>query len=286
MDDDGTNIVCISSQNENYIYYPIFTSNGQSIIYFAEDRNIYTVDIRGRNKKMIYEGFSGWPEYVSTERDLVSFSNGDYSNSLLFIINLEGDLLYTINPPGRAVISVIHPSEDKLLYLAYTSSKETIYTMNFDSGDLREVYRGDSWYPKYSHSGELIGFKARPYRSWDEDIFVSDLYGNDTLNLTKSDHQELDFLFTHDDSKIITNFNENGYYGISVAEIDGSNYNELLLPPEYNIPTFDIAPNDSKIIFQSYESTPIEDGIFIMNLDGSGIEQLTDFGSRPKYQPN
>lgn len=133
---------------------------------------------------------------------------------------------------------------------------------------------------------ERIVFQA-PYDGSTENIYSTDPNGTDPIALTASNGEMPSF--SYDGSKIVFRSNRSGSYQIYVMNEDGTNQVAITDLPSNYVPQFpSFSPDGSKVAFSaSPDSQPRS--IFVINMDGTGLTQLTDgtyYDSVPTFSPD
>ncbi|MBO3096796.1 TolB family protein [Gelidibacter pelagius] len=128
------------------------------------------------------------------------------------------------------------------------------------------------------------------------DIFVADLEGNITAQLTNEPGYDAEATVSPQGDKIVFTSTRNGDLDLYTMNIDGSDVKQITFELGYDGGAF-FSPNGSKLIFRSsrpktdeeiaeYKSLlkeglvqPTEMELYICNADGSDLRQLTNLGN-------
>ena len=105
------------------------------------------------------------------------------------------------------------------------------------------------------------------------DLYVINPDGTGLLNLTNDDLSDLYPVWSPDGSKIAFTTIENGYPYLRVVDVDGRNLRKVYNQHTYTNGSVVWSPNGASLAF-----TGGMDGyLYRINLDGTGLTQLTDF---------
>lgn len=138
------------------------------------------------------------------------------------------------------------------------------------------------------------------------DIFVGDLQGNVVKQLTNSPGYDAEATVSPDGQKIVFTSDRSGDLELYTMDIDGTNVQQVTDELGYDGGAF-FSADSKRLVFRAsrpkgeeaintYKSLlaeglvqPSEMEIFICNVDGSGMQQLTDLGGAnwaPYFHPN
>jgi len=250
MNPDGSNQIRLTLNSRNDIR-PDISPNGQQII-FASNR--------------------------ITETNL----SGDFE---IFVMSLEGEA-------GGVRQLTFNASEDTWprwspngQWIAFHSNVDgnfEIYVIRPDGTDLTRVtdYAGLDQYPEWSPNGKQLAIRR------DTDIYVIDLDGSNPIQLTD---EAIGFnqmaSWSPDGKRLAFLSNRLGYGSVFVMDVDGSNQVNLTPKPD-EVPASawgSRAPawsrNGQSIYFTGRRpETSVNENVFVMNADGTGVTQLTSTG--------
>ncbi len=134
-----------------------------------------------------------------------------------------------------------------------------------------------------------IIFSSR--RWWNYDIFISDIYGGHMTQLTKNKWIDFNPSISHDSNKLVFVSDRDGNREIYMTDLEwldgysqwrGNNLKNLTNSIENDwTPVF--SPIDNKIAFATYFPENDNYDIFLMNIDGTDKENLTNSSSYEKF---
>ncbi|MEP7135125.1 MAG: hypothetical protein ABI904_09350 [Chloroflexota bacterium] len=148
--------------------------------------------------------------------------------------------------------------------------------------DIESVGLKNSWSP----DGMRVAF------GWGE-IYIADWEGEDQKNITNtSDFNTWPIWSTDGNHIVYESKSSNGQFTFFMASLDGSGIRQLLTSMKEPLnPTFpELSPNGAKIVF---DARPVSDPqvflppkqIFVSNLDGSALNQITYTITDPSFTP-
>ena len=190
-----------------------------------------------------------------------------------------------------------------------------VFVMNGDGSNLRQVtetsdadiYGGDHYHPSWSPDGSKLAFTwASPYGT--EEIYVLELGGSDKVGQLLTDPGDYASKWSPDWSpdgaKLVFTWGFYPYQDVVIINADGSGQTDLSPDPdpscEYCEPYDDVdpefSPDGKRIVFMSDRSPKDQadwhyrnEDIFVMNVDGSNLVQLTDwhgYDNSPTWSPD
>jgi len=175
---------------------------------------------------------------------------------------------------GRTTCSYFMPGDDKIVFASTHGEHESC-------PPVPERRQGDAYvwplYPEF-------------------EIYVSDLEGNIKQQLTKNNYYDAEATVSPNLDKIVFTSTRNGDLDLYTCDIDGSNVQQVTFDLGYDGGAF-FTPNGEQLIFrasrpkdgeeaESYQSflqrnlvAPSDMELYICNLDGSGLRQITNLGN-------
>lgn len=245
----------------------------------------------------------------------------DQTNTLTFVVFClapDSGMIYYIESPGLTISSMnaiggdrtrieaspgdvhafaVSPNGDRI---AYTHGPGAglwdIYTMDVDGSNrvqltgLAGPFTGRDVFPAWSPDGLRIAYQSgRDFAEGElHDIFVMSANGKGRVNITNSPSAwDRTPAWSPDGTRIAFSSDRQPSRSIYVMNPDGGDVRPLTTGTQVGDWYPEWSPDGSQIAFSKSLSqaapnlgTPAE--IFVMNADGTGLEQLTDFG--PQFE--
>jgi len=268
------------------------------------------------NKKFIEYGVPRSPDIEYSVKKIV-FTSNKSGNEDIWIMNLDGseltqlttsggsDQYPAVSPDGKKIayaadwqIVVMNPDGSGKKQVTFGPYRHGFPSWSFDGNyifleihidDNWEIYRMDAdgknlkrltinpgiddWHPG-THTFEYKTlYESGP--SGHEDIWIIDTNGQNPQKITKSDRRYRVPKMSIDGNKIaFQGFDSNGKSQIFIMDASGENIIQLTDAPEgAGLPSF--SPDNKYIVYNSKSGN--NDEVYIMNIDGSGKTQLTNF---------
>lgn len=188
-------------------------------------------------------------------------------------------------------------AEPQIVFASNRDGNWEIYVMNVDGSGLKNLTNNgaDDREPAFSPDGSKIVFTSDRDGM---DVFVMYVDGSGQKNLTdKIIGRKYYPTFSPDGSKIMFTSNRNGFREIYLVNVDGSGLEQLTNRPagapgfdyEVRYPVF--SPDGKKIAFACNPEHQFNYEIYIMNADGTGVDQMTVteykyFNWSPAFSPD
>jgi TolB protein len=163
------------------------------------------------------------------------------------------------------------PPTGKIAFACYINQIDQICTMNADGSGRDQLTDLDAtaFYPSISPDGQTIYFSSK--QSGGFDIYSMDISGGGVKRLTKDIGSLYAPELSPNGERILFTNNGNGLW---IMKPDGRNPHPLTNKDDID-PTW--SPDGSRIAFASSRSGARQ--LFVMNADGSNIQQVTDLGN-------
>lgn len=204
---------------------------------------------------------------------------------------------------GEAYFS---PDDQKIIFQGVPKGEENyqIYTMDLNSKKIIKISQGAGacTCSYFRPDGEKIIFAASPEQSqkaeagrykWDftpfMNIYEANVDGTEAVALTHGPAYHAECAYSPDGSHIVYASNEDGSMNIYVMKSDGSDVRQLTETNYcYNGGPF-FSPDGTKIVFRADREIPDLLQIYMMDIDGKNLVQLTnnyDVNWAPFWHPS
>jgi len=193
----------------------------------------------------------------------------------------------------RAGEGYFSPDGTTIIFQAVPTGENNfqIFTMNLETKEIVKISQnaGACTCSFFKADGSKIIFAASPLEAkkeansrykWDltpyMNIYEANLDGSEAYPLTKGPAYHAECAYSSDGSQIVFASNEDGHMNIYLMRSDGSDVRQLTHTTGcYNGGPF-ISPDDTKIIFRADRELPNQLQIYMMDIDGSNVTQITD----------
>jgi len=213
----------------------------------------------------------------------VSPSSFDFPTAKIiptFPPTFDNSLPAQIPSPTPAFFNETLPS-GKIVFACYVKQIDQICIMNADGSGREQLtdFQATAFYPSLSPDGNTVYFSSRQNGNYE--IYSISVYGTDRQRLTNGIGSLYAPELSPDGERIIFTNNGNGLW---VMKLDGGNPHPISDRDDID-PTW--SPNGSMIAFASSRLGARQ--LFVMNADGSNIQQVTDLnnmGGRSTWSPD
>ncbi|MEO8608278.1 MAG: protein kinase [Chloroflexota bacterium] len=229
--------------------YPSVSPDGQHIAFQSDrdgDFEIYVMDIDGNNVRQITN-------------------------------NSVGDRLPAWSPDGQWVGFATEDATNKTVY--------NLYEAHPDGSELHVLFGDNTFnsHPRWSPDGRYIVYTSGSYNdAATYEIMLLDTASGGTTRLTNNNFKDSSPNFSRDGTQILfitsgPDNNANGKAAIAIMNRDGSDRRILYDGAGYETGV-NYNPDGRYITFTSSSATTDQEEIFVMQADGSHIEQVTQNG--------
>ena len=216
-----------------------------------------------------------------------------FSSNRITETNPEGDFeIFVMNSDGSDVRQLTFNAADDSWprwspngkWIAFHSNVDgnyEIYVIRPDGTDLTRVtdYPGLDQYPEWSPNGKQLAIRR------DLELYLIDKDGSNPVRLTFTTPPAINQMasWSPDGKQLAFLSTREGYPSVFVMDVDGSNQINLTPRPDTVAPWSSRAPgwsrNGQYIYFTGRRpETSVNENIFVMNADGTGVTQLTFSG--------
>jgi TolB protein len=214
---------------------------------------------------------------------------------IAFTANLNGRSwqLYSMRSDGTARRQLTHipgsqdvsfypdwsPDGRRIVFNSSMSGRLQLYVIRADGTGMRRLFsdpKRDDLLPAWAPDGHTIVFSRVSPITGNAALWKVRADGTDLTRITGARVDHAGAAFTPDGSAIL--FDRSGDGEIAAiwrVDADGSNP-QRLTPAAMRAGLPDISPNGSKVVFYDGQNGQLPNSIWIMNIDGTGLSQLTD----------
>ena len=223
---------------------------------------------------------------------------------IAFISNLSGTYqLYTINPDGSDMrqITNLPPTGNALWFPDYSPDGRQIvfshdmtgalemYVINADGTGLTQVTHDGlvDIFARWSPDGQRFVFMSASLKNGAGVITTMLTNGTDRVVLTDDiPYDSIQPEYTPDGKQIVFTSQAGGLISaLWIMDADGSHKRRLTDPPlEAGGPS--ISPDGSRLALSSHQDSPKPADVWIMNVDGSGLQRVRKFALAPIFSPD
>lgn len=275
------NVKMLTMEGENAEAY--FSFDYKKLIFQSthgeyECDQIFTMDVNGKNKKLVSTGLGrttcsyflpGNEKIIYASTHLADtncpsppdFSKGYvwkvYNTFELITANADGSHPEVFLPAeGYDAEATVSPMGDKIVFTSQRDGDLDIYSCNIDGSDLKRL------------TTEL-GYDGGPFYSWDGKKIVYRSY-----------HPKTDAEINRYKDLLAEELIEPNNFQVWVMDADGSNKRQVTNNEYANFAPF-FHPDNNRIIFcsnlNSTDKRRPDFNLWLINEDGSGLEQVTFF---------
>ena len=292
----GSNNPVNLTNNDDYDYFPSWTHTGDQIIFgriydFPLGRDILIMNSDGTGEINLTNTSSenNYSPVVTPDGNSIVYRSDIGGDDDIYIMNIDGSNKTNLtNDEFWEGYPQISPNGDKIVWTSRRTGVNRIWIMNIDGSDplnLTSEFEGDwSNSPIFSPEGDEVLYITGTDTTREMLIIGTDGTNDRRILLTTNEYPN-HISYSPSGDKILFTIEEVG--GIQQIYTIGTDGSGLTLISEsgnkYNTPKY--SPDGSKIIYSKED-----DGwnLYVMNSDGSEIEQVTDSNGHelyPSFQP-
>jgi TolB protein len=211
---------------------------------------------------------------------------------IVFVSDRTGSYqIYTMNPDGSDQMQVTNLAPTSVDLLAPSLSPNgrqivfdydggdgpDIYVVNVDGGELRQITNDHgSLLPRWSQDGRKIIFTGTSKLGTGVVTTIAADGSGHRRVLTTDLWDSFEGIYTPDGEHIVFGSTMDGLVcAVWIMDADGSHPRRLTDAALIGFP-WSVSPDGRHVLLQSHQNSPpaLDNGIFVMNLDGSGLKQL------------
>ena len=215
---------------------------------------------------------------LSPDGDSVVFAGRTSQGYEIFELDLDGEPRQLTEGLADASGPDISPDGRSIVFARRTGDEQAIWVMDRQGDDPRQVFGppdGNGWDPVWSPDGRQILFASD--RDGGVQLFRVDAGGGNLRRVSSLEGIRGRSDWSPDGRTVATYAGPSWEREIFIMELDGSNVRQVTSGGNNLAPSF--SPDGEWIVFTSYRDRYRQENgceIYIMNLDGSRTERLTE----------
>lgn len=205
----------------------------------------------------------------------IVFASNTTGNFEIYSMNLDGtDLVQLTDDPGNDGDPELSPDGSKIVFYSNRNGNKDIYVMDRDGGNLLQLTDdpGDDHMPTWSPNGEVIAYVSD--RNGNADIFLVSVDGSESGQFTDWPSNEWHPTWNPSAPELAFVSDQDGDAEIFLLASDGSSLQ--LTNNDYYDSDPDWSPNGRFIVYSADPAGGKETNLFLIQPDGSGLQQVTD----------
>jgi TolB protein len=213
----------------------------------------------------------------------ILFSSKRSGNYEIYLMNPDGsDAKNLTNTKAYNTFPAWSPDGKTIAFCRYDEGQTpTIWTMDADGKNAKQITKGYDRAPAWSHDGKKIAFCR--HDDGNPEIYVMDADGSNKVNLTKNEAYDADVSWSPDGKRLAFTSNRGGEgFKIYVMDANGENVKEITKNPNrfgFAYPAW--SPDGKRIAYADQAENSLE--LFICDPDGENVKQLSKLGGQNSY---
>lgn len=264
------------------------TSRNLAFVDFNGGNNdIYVMNEDGSDEARLTSGafvddFPAW----SPDGKYLAFYSGRSGNNEIYVMDANGNNLTNVtNNEANDINPSWSADGQKIVFQSNRSGNFDLHIVNLMTGQTRQITETINQveeYPDWSPDGQHIAFSAFEINSkTSTNIYVMNVDGSGLKNITNGDGVYITPAWSPNGKLLaFTSMND----GIYLVGSDGSGFTRLT-PTDIQAVDPDWSPDGQRIIFWGTTSELKVSDLFLINLDGSGLANLTNTPNRTEFGP-
>lgn len=233
--------------------------------------------------------WSGTKVRDSSEFQRIAFVSDRDGNDEIYSMNIFGfDQTNLTNNPASDVNPIWSPDGSQIIFASERDGNWEVYIMNADGSEPANLTdnAGKDHSASWSPDGSRIVFESD--RDGDREIYVMETDGSGQSNLTNNPADDSNPWWSPAGDKIVFLSQRDGNLEIYAMNSDGSGQINLSNNPESDH-SYSLSPDGTQIAFTSLQQLPDASyavgELFLVNIDGSGLTNLTEIGGWHQVGP-
>jgi Tol biopolymer transport system component len=250
-------------------------TNNTGIIAFTSERtgnaDIYTMNADGTDIQRLTDNpaYDGWPTW-SPDGAQIAFMSDRSGNPDIYVMSVDGSNVRQLTEhPANDIWPEWSPDGSQIAFPSRRDGNFEIYLINVDGTGLQRLTNtpGHEDFPAWSPDGEELVFSRSEVG---DGTYLINSDGSNERQLL--DYWVFEPAWSPDGTRIAFGSDHEGFRGIYVIDVDGSNLRRLSNNHTgENCPAW--SPDGTKIVFASWRNGNGQ--VFVMDADGSNQRKIS-----------